>query len=80
MMLSDEAPVTAVLAVVVVVAHDEQVPGRDDEIERDAGNGGQEIRTWIVAAAAWGGAMQVYGYEPQPAWLTGTACVAAFAS
>ena len=51
----------------------------DDDIEREAGNGGHEIRTWITAAAAWGAPMDVYGYEPQPAWLTGTACVAAFA-
>ena len=50
----------------------------DAQIERDAGNGGHEIRTWIAAAAAWGSAIDVYGYEPQPAWLTGTACAAAF--
>ena len=53
---------------------------RDEDIDRDAGNGGHEIRTWIVAAAAWGAALEVYGYEPQPAWLTGTACAAAFAT
>jgi 2,3-dihydroxyphenylpropionate 1,2-dioxygenase len=51
----------------------------DADIDRDAGNGGHEIRTWIVAAAAWGAALDVFGYEPQPAWLTGTACAAAFA-
>ena len=51
----------------------------DEDIDRDAGNGGHEIRTWIVATAAWGAALEVYGYEPQPAWLTGTACAAAFA-
>ena len=50
----------------------------DTQIERDAGNGGHEIRTWIAAAAAWGAAIEVYGYEAQPAWLTGTACAAAF--
>jgi 2,3-dihydroxyphenylpropionate 1,2-dioxygenase len=51
----------------------------DAEVERNAGNGGHEIRTWITAASAWGAPMDVYGYEPQPAWLTGTACLAAFA-
>ena len=51
----------------------------DEQIEHDAGNGGHEIRTWIAAAAAWGSALEIYGYEPQPAWLTGTACAAAFA-
>ena len=52
----------------------------DADIDRDAGNGGHEIRPWITAAAAWGAALEVYGYEPQPAWLTGTACAAAFAA
>jgi 2,3-dihydroxyphenylpropionate 1,2-dioxygenase len=52
---------------------------RDDTLERDAGNGGHEIRTWAVAASAWGAPLDVYAYEPQPAWLTGTACAAAFA-
>jgi 2,3-dihydroxyphenylpropionate 1,2-dioxygenase len=50
----------------------------DGDIDRDAGNGGHEIRTWITAAAAWGAALETYGYEAQPAWLTGTACAAAF--
>jgi protocatechuate 4,5-dioxygenase beta chain/2,3-dihydroxyphenylpropionate 1,2-dioxygenase len=50
----------------------------DADIDRDAGNGGHEIRPWIVATAVWGQALEVYGYEPQPAWLTGTACAAAF--
>jgi 2,3-dihydroxyphenylpropionate 1,2-dioxygenase len=52
----------------------------DAQVEHDAGNGAHEIRTWIVASAAWGAPLDVYAYEPQPAWLTGTACVAAFAS
>jgi 2,3-dihydroxyphenylpropionate 1,2-dioxygenase len=51
----------------------------DEQIEHDAGNGGHEIRTWIAAAAAWGSGLEIYGYEPQPKWLTGTACAAAFA-
>lgn len=40
-----------------------------------AGNGAHEIRAWIAAAAAGGGAFDVLAYEPVPAWLTGT-CVA----
>ena len=39
---------------------------------RDVGNGGQEIRTWLAAAAA---ASDPRGaalfYEPMPRWLTG---------
>ena len=50
----------------------------DSQLEHDAGNGGHEIRAWITAAAAWGAPLDIYGYEPQPAWLTGTACAAAF--
>lgn len=50
----------------------------DAEIERDAGNGGHEVRAWLVAAAAWGGPIATLGYEPQPGWLTGTAVAAAF--
>jgi 2,3-dihydroxyphenylpropionate 1,2-dioxygenase len=50
----------------------------DEEVERQAGNGAHEIRTWLVAAAAWGAPLEVEAYEPQPAWLTGTACAAAF--
>jgi 2,3-dihydroxyphenylpropionate 1,2-dioxygenase len=65
-----------------VAQHDlEPVLQLDDaQIERDAGNGAHEIRCWLVAAAAWGGPLEVYGYEPQPAWLTGTACAGAFAA
>jgi 2,3-dihydroxyphenylpropionate 1,2-dioxygenase len=50
----------------------------DAQVEHDAGNGAHEIRTWLVAAAVWGAPLEVYAYEPQPAWLTGTACAAAF--
>lgn len=43
-----------------------------------AGNGAHEIRTWIVAAGASGGApFDVLAYEPIPEWLTGTAVAAA---
>lgn len=51
----------------------------DDAIEEHAGNGGHEIRTWLAALAAWGDSIATLGYQPQPAWLTGTAVVAAFA-
>ena len=52
----------------------------DTALEHDAGNGAHEVRAWIVAASAWGAPLEVYAYEPQPAWLTGTACAAAFES
>ena len=43
-----------------------------DEIERDGGNGGQEIRNWIsVAAAVPGVKGEVLVYEPVKEWLTG---------
>lgn len=42
------------------------------ELEKIAGNGGQELRTWLVMAAALG---FVPGtslcYSPMPEWLTG---------
>ena len=52
----------------------------DAQLEHDAGNGGHEVRSWIAAAAAWSAPLEIYGYEAQPAWLTGTACAASFAS
>ncbi len=43
-----------------------------DEVEKAAGNGAQELRTWLVAAgAAGGGTGRVLAYEPLPEWLTG---------
>jgi 2,3-dihydroxyphenylpropionate 1,2-dioxygenase len=43
-----------------------------DEVEKAAGNGAQELRTWLVAAgAAGGGGGRVLAYEPMPEWLTG---------
>jgi 2,3-dihydroxyphenylpropionate 1,2-dioxygenase len=48
----------------------------DDAIERDGGNGGQEIRTWIAAAAAAGDArMDILCYEPIPFFITGMGAV-----
>ena len=47
-----------------------------EEIERDGGNGGQEIRNWIAllgAVPGWKG--EVLAYEPVPEWITGCATV-----
>jgi len=42
------------------------------EIEKVAGNGGQELRTWITMAAALGFAPgEALCYSPMPEWLTG---------
>lgn len=43
-----------------------------DELELVAGNGAQELRTWLLAAAACGhGPARTLSYEPMPEWLTG---------
>ena len=43
-----------------------------DELQARAGNGGQEIRAWLIAAAAMGHkAGRVLAYEEIPEWLTG---------
>ncbi len=47
-----------------------------DEIERDGGNGGQEIRNWIAllgAVPGWKG--EVLAYAPVAEWITGCATV-----
>lgn len=45
-----------------------------EELERVAGNGAQEIRTWLVMASALGHApAEVISYDPVPDWLTGMA-------
>jgi 2,3-dihydroxyphenylpropionate 1,2-dioxygenase len=42
------------------------------ELEEVAGNGGQELRTWLVMAAALGFAPgSALCYAPMPEWLTG---------
>lgn len=47
-----------------------------DEIERDGGNGGQEIRSWIgVLGALPGHKGEVLNYEPVPDWLVGAGTV-----
>lgn len=45
-----------------------------EEIEAAAGNGGQEVRTWLVAASAWDSDLDLRSYEPVPGWMTGMAC------
>ena len=43
-----------------------------EDIEKVAGNGGQELRTWFTMAAALGFAPgRSLGYSPMPEWLTG---------
>ncbi len=47
-----------------------------DEIERDGGNGGQEVRNWIAllgAVPGWRG--ETLAYEPVVEWITGCATV-----
>jgi Catalytic LigB subunit of aromatic ring-opening dioxygenase len=47
-----------------------------DEVERDGGNGGQELRNWIAllgAVPGWKG--EVLSYEPMLEWITGCATV-----
>ncbi len=48
-----------------------------EEINREAGNGGEEIRNWLTVAAAVGGHPgEVISYEPVADWVVG--CGAAF--
>ncbi|MDF5755087.1 hypothetical protein [Spongiactinospora sp. TRM90649] len=45
-----------------------------EQIEERAGNGGQELRTWMVMAGALGFAPgKALAYAPMPEWLTGMA-------
>lgn len=47
-----------------------------DEIERDGGNGAQEIRSWIAVLGALPGHKgEVLYYEPVPDWLVGAGTV-----
>lgn len=50
----------------------------DDEIEKVAGVGGLEIRTWLAALGAWRGPITSMEYEPVPTWITGMGCISAF--
>jgi 2,3-dihydroxyphenylpropionate 1,2-dioxygenase len=49
-----------------------------EEIERDGGNGAHEVRTWLAALGAWGGAVTTTVYEPMPEWVSGMGCASAF--
>ena len=48
----------------------------EEEIERDAGRGGHEVRAWIVVSAATEGARgETLCFEPIPAYAI-TGCIA----
>jgi 2,3-dihydroxyphenylpropionate 1,2-dioxygenase len=42
-----------------------------DKLEREAGSGGHEVRTWLVGHAAAGLPLVWDSYEPVPEWITG---------
>lgn len=46
------------------------------ETEKIAGNGSHEVRAWLAAIGAWGGAIRTLSYEPVPRWVTGMGCIA----
>ena len=46
----------------------------NERLQALAGNGGNELRTWVLMTAALGGREgRVYAYSPMPEWLTGMA-------
>jgi 2,3-dihydroxyphenylpropionate 1,2-dioxygenase len=47
-------------------------------LEKLAGSGGQEVRTWLIGHAAAGAPLAWTAYEPVPEWITGMACAATF--
>ena len=51
---------------------------RAEELEKVAGNGGQEIRDWLAVAGAMPAHLRprVLAYEPIPQWATGTGVMA----
>jgi 2,3-dihydroxyphenylpropionate 1,2-dioxygenase len=50
-----------------------------EDLLRDAGIGGQEVRAWVAAIGAWGGVIEQATYDPTPTWITGMACATAAA-
>jgi predicted class III extradiol MEMO1 family dioxygenase len=47
-----------------------------DQLESEAGNGAQELRTWVMAAAIVGDAhAKLLAYEPVSEWLTGCGAI-----
>jgi 2,3-dihydroxyphenylpropionate 1,2-dioxygenase len=51
--------------------YDELLSYSSEELEELAGNGGQEIRSWLVATAAVDGAARKLAYSPMHEWHTG---------
>jgi 2,3-dihydroxyphenylpropionate 1,2-dioxygenase len=49
-----------------------------DGLEEHAGNGGQELRTWLIGQAAVGLPLVWTSYEPVPEWITGMGIGATF--
>ncbi|MEJ2889703.1 2,3-dihydroxyphenylpropionate 1,2-dioxygenase [Actinomycetospora aeridis] len=49
-----------------------------DGLEKEAGTGGHEIRTWLVGAAAVATPLRWTSYEPVPEWITGMGSGATF--
>jgi hypothetical protein len=49
-----------------------------EDLEKIAGNGGQEIRDWLAVAGAMPARLRprVLAYEPIPQWATGTGVMA----
>ncbi|MFJ4655194.1 hypothetical protein ACIP5Y_28285 [Nocardia sp. NPDC088792] len=45
----------------------------EDELEQVAGRGGNEIRNWLIGAAAAAAPLAWTSYEPVPEWITGMA-------
>jgi 2,3-dihydroxyphenylpropionate 1,2-dioxygenase len=50
----------------------------DEVLEANAGNGAHELRSWLAAAAAWGGPITFCAYDPVPTWVTGMGVMAGF--
>ncbi len=47
-----------------------------DEMERIAGNGSHEVRSWLAAVGAWNAPVSTLAYEPVLRWVTGMGCIA----
>lgn len=51
-----------------------------EDLLREAGVGGQEVRAWMAAIGAWSGPVQHTSYEAVPTWITGMGCITASAA
>ena len=49
-----------------------------DRLEKEAGSGGHEVRTWLIGHAAVGAPLVWTSYDPVPEWITGMAAAASF--